>query len=99
MDNLGVETDRGNAFMSLKKFRKFLVHWVLGFLSRIKVAGASGWPPALAGEKVRDERFNLYSRCVPLWLHHKQLYTYFYMHFSVVQYGACGGVVVKALRY
>ena len=56
---------------------------MLGFLPRIKVTGACGWPPAVAGEKVRDEWFiSVHSLCAFMDLSETALH--FYMHFSVV---------------
>jgi len=50
----------------------------------VKGAGASGWPPALAGVKVGDEWFiSLFSLCTFMFLSERDLY--FYVHYSVLR--------------
>ena len=71
-----METGRGKVFLSLKTSRN---------LCRIKVAGPSVWPTALAGEKVRDVWFIFLLSLCALWLRQEQLYIYSYKHFSVVR--------------
>jgi len=72
------------AFLSLIKYRIFLVHWVLGLFPIVKTAGASGWPPALAGVKVGDEWFiSPFSLCAFMFLSERDLH--FCMHFYVLR--------------